>query len=544
MARPVGPATSIAPVAISKHNRMRADQFPGPGIRWLVSIAILYEWRRQRPMLEFGLRSSLHPEQHVNFPAHDPAPERYRSERRAHWNRVHAQQGAWTRAAAGYHRRICDVFAQLVRPYGSVLEIGCGQGDLLGALTAPCRVGVDFSREALTRARAAYPGLQFVEADAHALPFQPGHFDVIILSDLVNDLWDVQLVLQEVRRLATPRTRIILNCYSRMWELPLRVLKKLGLSRPLLIQNWLTTTDIASLFRLAGLEPIRHWPEVLVPISVPGVEPLANRVLVRLWPLSLAAVANFSVARLDPMPAETLPTVSVVVPARNEAGRVAEIVQRVPDMGRWTEIVFVEGHSTDNTFEAIRDAIAASPRSRVSLYQQVGKGKGDAVRLGFERSSGDILMILDADLTVAPEDLPRFYEALRSGIGEFANGVRLVYPMEQQAMQFANLIANKCFGLIFSWIIGQPVRDTLCGTKVLWRRDYDVIAADRTVFGDFDPFGDFDLLFGAARLQRRIADIPVRYRERTYGTTNISRWRHGVLLARMAAIGARKLRFV
>jgi SAM-dependent methyltransferase len=474
----------------------------------------------------------------------DPAPEGYRTARREHWNRVHAPGGRRRTVAAGYHRRLQQVFAQIVPSHARVLEIGCGQGDLLAALRPRLGVGVDFSRQALSSARAAHKGLLFVEADGHSLPFRAGAFDVIILSDLVNDLWDVQRVLEEVRRLATARTRVILNWYSRVWEAPLRILKALGLSAPLLTQNWLTATDVSSLLRLAGLDPIRHWEEVLLPIRLPLIEPFANRVLVRFWPFYLAAVSNFFVARPDPSPGDGLPTVSVVVPARNEAGRVQEIIQRVPDMGRWTEIVFVEGHSRDNTLEAIRDAIAATAGRRLSVYQQLGEGKGDAVRLGFERSSGDILMILDADLTVAPEELPRFYDAVRTGKGEFANGVRLVYPMEQQAMQFANLVANRAFGLIFSWIMGQPVRDTLCGTKVLWRRDYDDITSIRHEFGDFDPFGDFDLLFGAAKLQRRVIDIPVRYRERTYGSTNIRRWRHGVLLARMALIGARRLKFV
>jgi SAM-dependent methyltransferase len=476
--------------------------------------------------------------------ASDPAPERYQAARRDHWNRVHAAWGRRRTVAAGYHQRLRQVFAQIVPAHGRVLEIGCGQSALLAALRPRFGVGVDFSREALSSAGATHTNLLFVEADGHSLPFRPGAFDVIILSDLVNDLWDVQRVLEEVRRLATARTRVILNCYSRVWELPLRLLKALGLSAPLLTQNWLTTDDVASLLRLAGLDLIRHWEEVLLPIQVPVIEPLANRVLVRMWPFYFAAVSNFFVARSESSSESALPTVSVVVPARNEAGRVQEIIERVPDMGLWTEVVFVEGHSRDNTLEAIRGAIAATPGRRLRVYEQLGEGKGDAVRLGFERSSGDILMILDADLTVAPEELPRFYEAIRTGKGEFANGVRLVYPMEQQAMQVTNLVANRAFGLIFSWIMGQPVRDTLCGTKVLWRRDYEEIAGNRHVFGDFDPFGDFDLLFGAAKLQRRVIDIPVRYRERTYGTTNIRRWRHGVLLARMALVGVRRLKFV
>jgi glycosyltransferase involved in cell wall biosynthesis len=234
----------------------------------------------------------------------------------------------------------------------------------------------------------------------------------------------------------------------------------------------------------------------------------------------------------------------VVVPARNEAGNVASILERTPEMGSGTELVFVEGHSTDDTYEVIEEEMANFPERRCQLLRQSGKGKGDAVRLGFARASGDVVMILDADLTVPPEDLPRFYRALLEGKGEFINGVRLVYPMERQAMRLVNLFGNKLFSLAFSWLLGQPIMDTLCGTKVLWKRDHEAVAASRSYFGDFDPFGDFDLLFGAARLNLKIVEVPIRYRERTYGSTNIRRWRHGWMLLKMVFFAAGRLKFV
>ncbi|MBF8267058.1 MAG: hypothetical protein HW388_566, partial [Dehalococcoidia bacterium] len=208
------------------------------------------------------------------------------------------------------------------------------------------------------------------------------------------------------------------------------------------------------------------------------------------------------------------------------------------------ELVFVEGHSTDGTYAAIEGGMARYPNRRCKLLKQMGKGKGDAVRLGFSSASGDILMILDADLTVPPEDLPRFCRVLTSGKGEFVNGVRLVYPMQHQAMRFLNMLGNKFFSLAFSWLLGQPIKDTLCGTKVLWKRDYELMAANRAYFGDFDPFGDFDLLFGAAKLNLRIVDMPIRYRERVYGATNINRWQHGWLLLKMVTFAARRIKFV
>jgi glycosyltransferase involved in cell wall biosynthesis len=269
-------------------------------------------------------------------------------------------------------------------------------------------------------------------------------------------------------------------------------------------------------------------------------------VLVRLWGLRHLALANFLMAR--PLAAdapEPAPLrVSVVVPARNEAGNVPAIFARTPEMGAGTELILVEGHSSDDTYAALEAAVAANPQRNTKLLRQTGRGKGDAVRAGFAVATGDILMILDADLTVPPEDLPRFYEAIRSNKGEFINGVRLMYPMEERAMRFANLIGNKFFSLAFSWLLGQSIKDTLCGTKVLRRDAYETLAANRAYFGDFDPFGDFDLLFGAAKLGLEIVELPIRYRERTYGETNIQRWRHGWVLLKMCVFAAGRIKFV
>ena len=279
-----------------------------------------------------------------------------------------------------------------------------------------------------------------------------------------------------------------------------------------------------------------------MPFHLLGLGSLVNRWLAPFFQWFCLTI--FIVARRSRTPLEKPATVSVVIPARNEAGNIEAAVARTPEMGAGTELIFVEGHSRDDTWATIQRVAAAHPQRKIKILQQTGKGKGDAVRAGFAVATGDILMILDADLTMPPEELPKFHHVIASGGAEFANGVRLVYPMDEKAMQFLNLCANKAFGLIFTWLLGQPVKDTLCGTKVLTRAHYERIAANREYFGDFDPFGDFDLLFGAAKLNLKIADVPIRYRERTYGTTNIQRWKHGWLLLRMVLFAARKLKFV
>jgi ubiquinone/menaquinone biosynthesis C-methylase UbiE len=472
----------------------------------------------------------------------DAAQDAFREARIAHWDAVATQGDRWAELGGYYRQRLTEIYQFLVPPGQSVIELGCGNGDLLAALRPVVGVGVDFSRAQLDRARQRHPSLRFVECDVHDLEVDEP-YDVVIMSDLVNDLWDVQTVLEKVHRLSHPRTRVILNAYSRLWELPLGLARRLKLAKPSLQQNWLTVEDITNLLHLTGFEVIKSWPEVIWPIWTPLLANGSNRVLARLWPFKHLALSNFLVARPQPKPRSSTPSLSIVVAARNEAGNVPAIFRRAPKLGAWTELIFVEGHSQDDTYEAIEKAIAANPQQRAQLLKQTGVGKGNAIREGFQHARGDILMILDADLTVPPEDLPRFYEALCAGRGDFINGVRLVYPMEQQAMRFANLVGNKFFGMAFSWLLGQSIKDTLCGTKVLWRSDYELIAANRAYFGNFDPFGDFDLLFGAAKLNLKIIDLPIRYRERSYGTTNIQRWRHGWMLLKMVVFAARRLKF-
>ena len=469
----------------------------------------------------------------------------YRRARQQHWDACARRLDSLGRLRHGYHRRLAEVYRSLIPPGMRVLEIGCGQGDLLAALEPSDGVGVDFSQEMLERAQVRHPGLHLVHADADEAEIQ-GTFDVIVLSDVLNDLWDVEHVLKRLRDCCTARTRIVMNLFSRLWQGPLVLAEKLGKKTPNLQQNWLTVEDVANLLHLQGYEVIRAWSEILLPVRLPGVDAVLNRFLVKVWPFSILGLTNMLVARPRPAaePNGKDYRVSVIVPARNEASNIPDILDRVPEMGLGTEIVFVEGHSADDTYDTIARCIEQHPERQTQLHRQPGLGKGDAVRTGFSRATGDVLMILDADLTVPPEYLPRFYEALRTGTAEFVNGVRLVYPMEKRAMRFSNLVGNKFFSLAFSYLIGQNVKDTLCGTKVLWKSDYKLIERNRSHFGDFDPFGDFDLLFGAAKLNLRIADMPVRYRERTYGETNIHRWRHGLLLMRMVMFAARRIKYV
>ncbi|MSP67530.1 MAG: glycosyltransferase [Alphaproteobacteria bacterium] len=451
----------------------------------------------------------------------------------------------WIAKNPYYHAEDWRYMRFLVPEGLKVLDLGCGTGDLLAALKPSLGVGVDLSPRMVAVAATKYPGLDFRVGDVEDPEFLatlPGPFDVIVLSDTIGSLDDCEATLAHLHLVATRETRLIVAYYSRMWEPIVRLAERLGLKMPTVAQNWLWTDDIAALLELADFQPIRREWRQLLPLRLFGLGPLVNRYLGTLPILRRASLRNYLVAR--PMRNITLgqPSATVVVPARNEQGNIEPLVRRLPRFCPDLEIVFVEGHSRDGTRGEIERVIAAHADRDIKLVVQEGVGKANAVHAGFDRARGAVLIILDADMSVPPEAVPKFYQALVSGRGNFINGTRLVYPMERQAMRFLNLLANHFFSLLFTWLLNQRFTDTLCGTKALTKAHYDAIARNRHFFGDFDPFGDFDLIFGATKLHLKVVEIPIRYAERSYGETQIDRFRHGALLFRMVAFAYLKLK--
>lgn len=430
----------------------------------------------------------------------------------------------------------------------SVLEIGCAVGDLLASLEPARGVGIDFSEKMIEEAKRRHPDLEFRVGDAHF--FEIGEkFDYVVLSNLVGELIDVQLVLSRLPAVCHARTRIILTHWNYLWGPFIKLAEKLRVKPRESDQNWLQIGDLKNLMELSGIETIKTGRSLLIPVWVPLVSDFLNNCLGTLPGANLLCVNEFVVGRALSEKEKTGYLVSVIVACKDERGNIEEIFRSLPHMGLGTELIFVDGHSKDGTVQEIERCIQKlselNPRlDDARVYVQEGRGKGDAVRLGFEKAKGDVLMILDADITVRPEDLPKFYDALVEEQGEFVNGSRLVYPMEDQAMRFLNLLANHFFGWAFSWLLDQRLTDTLCGTKVLFKRDYEAIKRGRSFFGDFDPFGDFDLLFGAAKLNLKIREVPIRYRNREYGEIKIDRFRHGLLLLKMSALAFKRFKLL
>ena len=456
------------------------------------------------------------------------------------------RRAQWRRRARFFHEEDNRYLRYLIPPGSTVLELGCGNGDTLAALAPKRGVGVDFSRGMIDAARARHPDLEFHVGDIEdpaTLERLDGPFDVILVVDTLGSLDDCQAFFDRLHRLCKRDTRLVVGYFSHLWQPVLRTAEWLGLRMPETAQNVISPADVCLLAGLAGFDPISTERRVLCPARLLGVGRLLNRFLSPLPGIRHLSLRHYVVCRsLHHIGDDNLTSATVVIPARNERGNIEAAVQRLPRFCSDIEVIFVEGHSTDGTYGEIERVRQFYPQYDIKVLRQSGKGKADATFLGFAAARGDVLIILDADLTMPPEQLPKFWAAIRSGNGEFINGSRLVYPMEDEAMRFLNLVANKLFSYAFSWLLNQRFTDTLCGTKVIRRTDYQRLNAGRAYFGDFDPFGDFDLIFGATKLSLKCVDLPIRYESRRYGETQISRFRHGFILLRMVVFAFFKVK--
>lgn len=472
-----------------------------------------------------------------------------------YFDSIASKRDSWRKRNSYYHNEIFRLIKFLIPEGYSVLDIGSSTGELLNKINPTRGVGVDLSSRMIELARKKYPHLDFLVQDAEDLKLNE-KFDYVIMSASIGVFSDVWKVLRGLRQVTTDDSRIIIVYYNGLWEPILKIAEKLKLRMPRPYQNWLGIDDIKNLLYLNGYEVVKKDKHLLLPIYIPILSWLINRIFVNFPLVKQICLSEYIVAKKVYLKEQRL-SCSVIIPCRNEAGNIEQLLKRMPLVENSTEVIFVDGYSTDGTVEKINEMIIQyKEKFNIKLIHQIPRddkvkiknniikpdkmlrlGKADAVIKGFDAATGDILVILDADATVPPEDISKFYCALAESKGELINGTRLVYPIEKDAMRLLNLYANEMFGHIFSWLLGQKVKDTLCGTKALTKESYLKIKKNKKYFGDFDPFGDFELLFGAAKQNLMIAELPVRYHARTYGNIKIERFRHGLLLLKMCFIG-------
>lgn len=470
----------------------------------------------------------------------------------AFYDQLGAERERWIARSSYYYGTLQRLLQFMIPPGQRVLDVGCGNGDQLAALQPSLAVGVDLSQAMVDLAHAKYPRLELhhqaaegLHLPAHEVSDGQGGFDSVIMVNAVGELADVLAAFKRLRPLVRTDSRLVVVFYNHLWEPLVKPAARLGLKLDNPTQNWLSLPDLQSFLHLAGFEVVKTGARMPCPKYIPGVAELLNDGLGRLPLVQRLGFIHYLVARpaipLSRSPAQY--SCTVVVPCKNEEDNVPAIVPRVPRMGAFTEILFVDDQSTDATAERVRALIAEHPDRVIKLATGPGQGKGAAVRAGLAQAIGDILMILDADMTVMPEDLPAFFEAITENRGEFINGTRMVYPLSGDAMRTANIVGNKLFAWLFSFLLEQRVTDTLCGTKVVMRDNYAKILAARDYFGDIDRWGDYDWIFGAAKSNLKVVELPVHYVERVAGESKMTkRFRNGVIMLRMCWVALRKLK--
>jgi SAM-dependent methyltransferase len=440
-----------------------------------------------------------------------------------------------------YYGRLLNSLRYIIPPGAKVLNVGCGTGYILNELKPAYGVGVESSAAQLAIAKKNYPELVFFDQELDNVAID-NIFDYIIVTG-GEDMVDLKAVLDSIRRNCARHTRIVINYYSYLWQPLVTLAEKLHLRIPQQVHNWFSASDINNFLEHAGYDLINTKTLILFPYYIPLLSSFFDRILARLPMFRQLTMSRMAVARARIATNENY-SVSVVIPCRNEAGNIENAVRRMPLLGKHTEIIFCDDKSSDGTSDIVLEMISKYPNKDIKLFAGPGICKADNVWTGFDHASGDILLILDADLTVIPEELPYFYEAIAKGRGEFINGSRLVYPMHDQAMRPLNMIGNKFFSMMFSYILDNPIKDTLCGTKVLWRDDFQSIKKLRNTWGIKDRWGDYELIFGAAKTHRKLIDLPVHYMERTYGETKMTnRIKNGWIMLRMSLISLFKIKF-
>lgn len=442
-----------------------------------------------------------------------------------------------------YHKNLQNFTAQLIPASASLLEIGSNGGEFLASIANKNKTGIVQSDDYLNIAKKRFPKIDFLNIK-NINKLNGKKFDYVLINHIFSEITDIQEFIKILKKYTKEDSRIIVLYFNYLWKPLLTIGENLGLKRPQNYEpNWTSKADIDNFFSLESFDKVKSGRKFLIPYNIPLVANFVNKYISPFPIINSLSFINYSIYR--PLKKEKNYSVSIIIPARNESGHLKGILKKIPKFGIKQEVIFVEGHSKDDTYEVIKKEINKYKGSIApSLYKQKQKGKGDAVRLGFSKAKNEILMILDGDLTVGPEELPKFYHSISKGQADFIMGSRLIYPMEKEAMRTLNILGNKFFSVAFTFLLDQKIKDTLCGTKVLFKKDYEKIIENRKYFGNFDPFGDYDLIFGAAKINLQILEIPIRYKQRKYGKTNISRFTHGWLLLKMVLFAAKKLKFI
>ena len=350
----------------------------------------------------------------------------------------------------------------------------------------------------------------------------------IILTDVVENYDDVFALLNIVSNLLTIDGKLIISSINTKYLILSRTLEFLKLKDSNENTSYIHVKKIRNITSGVGLEYQKFYTKQLFPFSFFYVGNVINKIMeIISFQLNLG-IKTYIIFR-PAIITNSKNSKSIIIPAKNEEGNLVELVSRIPKFEN-TEIIFSYGKSKDNTLKVMKQITQSNKLFKFKLVKQTKNGKANAVWEALNVVENDLIAILDADISVDPETLSDFFDIIEKNNADFVNGTRLIYDMEKNSMRFLNRIGNRFFQFFISKIIKEALTDSLCGTKVFKKSYLNDLYFWQNIFGKKDPFGDFDLIFAAAYSGQKIVEMPIVYRERKYGTTQIARFKDGFKL--------------
>ncbi len=371
-----------------------------------------------------------------------------------------------------------------------------------------------------------------VGLNIESIAFKNKKYKTIILTDLFEVSTDILELLSMVNKLLGKDGIIVICSINQKWNRILNLFERLNLKDGNQKRLFINSTIVLNIAKVTGLEFVTQRNKQIFPFRMLGLGSLINNILeILFFPFSFGIRIYSILNQQEKFNEEKKYSKSIIIPAKNEEKNLKPLLNQIPELEEDHEIILAIGDSEDKTYEVAKEIKEARCWPfEVKVIKQTGKGKANAVWEAVEEASKEVIIILDADISVNPETIVQFNSVIDTGKASFVNGTRLIYGMESGAMRIVNNLGNRIFQYIVSIIIGQKITDSLCGTKVFFRKDFNKIKLWKELVQMKDPFGDFDMIFTAGYFGLKILEIPVRYQARVYGVTQIKRFRDGYKL--------------
>ncbi len=345
--------------------------------------------------------------------------------------------------------------------------------------------------------------------------------DTVVISDIEHQLNPAKNLLN-LSRIVGDNTKIILLSKNMVWMILIKILKLFFSFSPKK-NNFLPSSYLDNLYSSCNLELIRQEKIIALPINIPFLTKIINRIF-RLPLLNFFCMSNIAILKKKIKNSSNHKDlkISFIIPCKNEQDNIKVFEQKINENTEPDEYLFGDDNSSDKTSDEIDKLIEKLSDKKIIKYNGPGICKSENVYKGIDLSSGDIIVIYDADHTVSFEDIKFSVSIMKKTNVDFINCTRMIYPQKDGAMKFANFIGNTIFASLFSLLFKKKITDTLCGTKIFYKKDWEKIKENTSQWGMKDLWGDFDLLIGAYKNNLKITEVPVTYYERRENETKMT----------------------